>query len=183
MSQELKLAFAVSAGIHAWLAAGLPVTRPAAFDVERAPTSLEIYVIAPQRAPVAERTQADPPEPPDAVAALPPDPAPRTLIAPERRGALTEVLPAYLRNPAPVYPRLAQERGDQGTMVLDVEVLPSGRCGGLRVTTSSGHAILDDAAVRAVQRWRFSPATRWGSPVALWVEIPVTFRLIEEKGR
>lgn len=89
--------------------------------------------------------------------------------------------PAYARNPAPSYPELARAQGAQGTVVLRVEVLPSGRCGELHVSESSGHAMLDEAAAGAVQRWRFRPATRIGTPVSVWVSIPVTFRLVDEE--
>jgi len=36
---------------------------------------------------------------------------------------------------------------------------------------------LDDAGVRAVQSWRFSPAMKDGKPVAVAVSIEVAFRL------
>ncbi|MBI1991622.1 MAG: energy transducer TonB [Candidatus Omnitrophica bacterium] len=188
MTLELKLALAASVGVHAGLFVGLPATSPIAFDVERAPTSLAIYVVAPLNTPPT--MELAPPEPqlpvppPDTAAVIPeePDPAPQTVVVPEQRGALTEVLPAYLQNPAPVYPRLARERGYQGAVVLSVEVLPSGRCGQLRILESSGHAMLDSAAASAVQRWQFRPARRFGTPVALWVEIPITFRLVDNGG-
>jgi TonB family protein len=35
---------------------------------------------------------------------------------------------------------------------------------------------LEDAAVTAVQHWRFKPAIAEGLPVPLWVMIPVSFR-------
>lgn len=180
MTAELKWAISLSVGVHGALLTGLPAAGRVAFDVERAPTSLEIVVVAqpqhslPEPAPVLPKPSVAIPEEPD--------PAPKTLIAPEQRGVLTEVLPQYLRNPAPVYPRLARERGEEGTVVLDVEVLPSGRCGTLRVLESSGHALLDEAAARAVRQWQFKPAARWGRAIAVWVEIPVTFRLIDARG-
>jgi len=179
MTAELRWAISLSVGAHAALLTGLPVASRVAFDVERAPTSVELFVVAPPKRPPETMAEPSPPAPePSAVVSEEPDPAPHTVILPEQRGVLTEVLPQYLRNPAPVYPHLARERGEEGTVVLDVEVLPSGRCGALRVLQSSGHPLLDEAALRAVRRWRFKPATRWGQAVAVWVEIPITFRLI-----
>ena len=180
MTTQLKWAVSLSAGVHAALLTGLPAAGRVAFDVERAPTSLEIVVVAPPTRALPEPAPAAPE--PAVAASEEPEPEPQTLIAPERRGALTEVLPEYLRNPAPVYPHLARERGEEGTVVLDVEVLPSGRCGALRVLESSGHILLDEAAVRAIQGWRFKPAARRGGPVAVRVEILVTFRLIDATG-
>ena len=90
-----------------------------------------------------------------------PTPAEQTAIAPKLKGALTDVLPGYMKNPAPVYPRLARLRGYEGTVLLDVEVLPSGRVGRIAALTSSGHDVLDRAALSSVRNWRFQPARRW----------------------
>ncbi|MFW6162471.1 MAG: energy transducer TonB, partial [Planctomycetota bacterium] len=47
----------------------------------------------------------------------------------------------------------------------------------VRVARSSGHAVLDEAAVAAVRRWRFTPARAGGAAVTAEVEIPIRFRL------
>ena len=98
-------------------------------------------------------------------------------------GAITEVLPGYLRNPAPPYPLQSRSRGEEGTVVVRVEILPSGRCGTVATVRSSGYARLDQAAVQAVRRWVFKPAVRWSHPIELQVEIPITFRLTDHTGR
>ena len=95
-------------------------------------------------------------------------------------GASVAVLPGYLRNRSPIYPTEARAKGYQGTVVLKAEVLSSGRCGAISLTSSSGHLILDEAALAAVRTWRFQPATWWQRPVASIVEIPITFRLVEK---
>jgi protein TonB len=79
--------------------------------------------------------------------------------------------------PAPVYPRQARREGWEGRVTLFVSVGPDGRAHALSVRQSSGHAVLDDAAVEAVRRWRFSPARRAGIPVAGQVIVPILFRL------
>lgn len=188
MTSELKLALTLSVGLHVGVLVGLPfATSSVQFDVERAPTSLEVILAAPTRASVVVQPQPSlrpAEEPPDSslVTPRPPDPVTHTVIASERKGALTNLLPAYRRNPAPVYPRLARERGYQGTVLVEAEVLPSGHCGQLRVRRSSDYAILDEAALDAVRRWQFKPATRGMRPVTSWVEIPITFRLIDAPG-
>jgi protein TonB len=181
MSGELKLALSLSVGLHAGLLIGLPVAGRVEFDVERAPTSVEIVLLAPPAptAPVQEPALPAPVTDASAVQVPEPDPIPKTMVSAAQRGALTELLPSYLRNPAPTYPMLARERGYEGTVFLDVEVLPDGRCGQLRIAQSSGYAVLDDAAASAVRRWRFKPATRGQRPVAVWVELPMTFRLMD----
>jgi len=47
------------------------------------------------------------------------------------------------------------------------------------VRATSGREVLDDAAVKAVRRWRFSPARRAGDPIARRTELAVRFRLDE----
>ena len=61
--------------------------------------------------------------------------------------------------------------------MLQVEILPDGKAGVVSVHRTSGHAILDDAALRAVQRWRFSPAMDGNFPIKTVVHLPVKFDL------
>jgi protein TonB len=77
----------------------------------------------------------------------------------------------------PSYPSTAKRLGIQGTTLLRVHVLVDGRVGDIAVEQSAGHRDLDDAAVNAVRRWRFEPGRRGDDPVAMWVRLPVEFRL------
>jgi periplasmic protein TonB len=77
----------------------------------------------------------------------------------------------------PVYPVDQIRMQHEGTVVLSVQVLPNGRVGAVRIERSSGHARLDEAAVREARRWRLIPGTRDGTAVDMWKEIPITFRL------
>lgn len=184
MTGTLKTALGLSLGIHAGAFIGWPTTSLVEFDVERAPTSLEIRLVAPREPRSTPHAMSEPsvvepaPQSPGPVIQEP-DLVPETLVMPDVQGALREVLPSYLRNPAPRYPLLARQRGEEGTVVLKAEVLPSGRCGRLEVQSSSGSALLDASATHAVRQWQFQPARRGGAPVALWVEIPITFQLID----
>jgi protein TonB len=187
MTAQFRVALGTSVGLHALALVGWPGVAPVVFDVERAPTSVEIRLVRPAPQPRVTRAPEDPqppqpPEPePEPTAA--PEQAPQTILADDTRGARTDLLPSYLRNPSPVYPELARAQGDEGTVLLDVHVLPSGRCGEIRVLASSGHALLDEAAVRAVRGWVFKPATRWRQPIPFRVEIPITFRLVDGEAR
>ena len=80
-------------------------------------------------------------------------------------------------NPRPEYPRAAREAGWEGTVVLQVEVLPDGLAGTVRVHKTSGHPLLDEAACRAVQDWRFVPAMDGNFPVRTVVHLPIRFDL------
>ena len=61
--------------------------------------------------------------------------------------------------------------------MLRVHVLVDGRVGDVLVQETAGHPDLDQAAAEAVRRWRFDPARRGNDPVAMWVLLPVEFRL------
>ena len=81
------------------------------------------------------------------------------------------------QNVSPEYPRIAQQAGWEGTVMLHVEVLADGKTGMVSVERTSGHAVLDDAALNAVQRWRFSPAMDGNFPVKSVVRLPFKFDL------
>ena len=83
----------------------------------------------------------------------------------------------YLNNPRPAYPMVARRMGWQGRVILSVEVLAEGGCGGISVFRSSGHDVLDRAAMDTVKSWRFTPARHGGSPVTRWFKVPVVFSL------
>jgi protein TonB len=77
----------------------------------------------------------------------------------------------------PRYPDSARRRGVEGTVIIKAYVTEQGRVEQVQVERSAGHTDLDQAAVEAVERWRFKPARRGRQPVAMWVSIPVKFQL------
>ena len=85
----------------------------------------------------------------------------------------------HLGNVPPVYPYRARRKEIEGRVVLRVQVLPGGTARSVEVLSSSGHAILDRAALKAVRAWRFVPAKRGGVPVAGAIDVPITFRLAD----
>jgi len=88
-----------------------------------------------------------------------------------------EAFPLYKTNPIPKYPRLARRRGCQGTVVLSVFVNENGYVTNLWMFTSSGYRLLDNAAVKAVRNWAFEPGKKGNKKVAMWVKVPIRFRL------
>jgi protein TonB len=102
-----------------------------------------------------------------------------TESAPSTAAEATVVMatPRYRDNPLPVYPRLARKRGIQGTVILEVFVEADGRVGDLRVAESSRHTMLDRAAMKTVRRWLFEPGREGQRAAAMWVRVPVDFRL------
>lgn len=77
----------------------------------------------------------------------------------------------------PAYPERARRRGEQGRVLLRVDVTPDGVPSAVTVAQSSGYSSLDAAAREAVRQWRFVPATRGGRPVAAVALLPILFRL------
>ena len=91
-------------------------------------------------------------------------------------GANRKALPASGNEP-PQYPWTARAQGHQGRVVLSVWVSAEGQADELAVLQSSGYAVLDRAAMEAVQRWRFKPARRAGIDAGSLLYVPVVFRL------
>ena len=84
-----------------------------------------------------------------------------------------EPVPYY--RPAPEYPTWARDAGIEGRVVLHVLVGRDGRVA--RMTVIRNVEGLTDAAREAIARWLFHPALSGKNPVAVWVEIPIEFRL------
>lgn len=80
-------------------------------------------------------------------------------------------------NPPPEYPKLARERGQEGMVLILVRVDAAGRAQGASVARSSGHRLLDEAAMQAVRGWSFRPARRNSADVPGEALVPVEFRL------
>ena len=83
--------------------------------------------------------------------------------------------PRPVRTPAPDYPRAALRANQSGEVLLRIEVRADGRPGEITVLSSSRHRALDQAAIRAVRRWRFEPAMRDGVAVPGAVQQSIRF--------
>jgi len=147
-----------------------------------------------QPAPASEPVAANEPEPvltrlPEPVAA----PAPvrsqaatkpaapkvqRAAAAPAKAApALVEARPSARGNRPPYYPEMARRNGWQGLCMVRVSVTAEGRAASVSLARSSGFGILDQAALAAVRKWKFTPRMVRGTAVACTVEVPVNFSL------
>ncbi|MCZ6835248.1 MAG: TonB family protein [Planctomycetota bacterium] len=79
--------------------------------------------------------------------------------------------------PRPDYPSRSIRRGQEGVVLVKVQVLANGRVGEVKVHTSSGHRLLDKAALDAARKGRFQPARRDGVPYTSHVVVPFEFKL------
>ena len=96
-------------------------------------------------------------------------------------GAETLAQPNYLKNPAPRYPLKAKKDEQEGIVLLLAKVNSSGAAGQVSVKSSSGFPLLDEAALKAVERWKFKPAKIGSVAIESQVEIPIRFQL-DKKG-
>jgi protein TonB len=83
----------------------------------------------------------------------------------------------YGSNPKPKYPSIATSRGWEGTVRLLVRVSAEGLSEEVTVQRSSGYDVLDEAAIEAVEKWKFIPAKRGDTPVPSSVVVPINFVL------
>ncbi len=84
--------------------------------------------------------------------------------------------PRVTREIRPRYLREGMTSKTQGTVVLEVVVLPDGRVGEISVVKSLQRD-LDLEAVGAARRWQFTPARRGDTPIAVIAAIEMTFIL------
>ena len=91
--------------------------------------------------------------------------------------AFSNAYPLYRENPSPGYPEMARQQGYEGVVLVQAEILADGRVGRAVISKSSGYAILDQTAIKAVMAWKFEPAKKSGIPYKTWAELPIKFVL------
>ena len=124
--------------------------------------------------------------------ALPPDPSDykfpepkvETKIQPSQPSqpsslsqARVDAPPRPRRAIRPEYPKGARLRGEQGNVILEIEIGADGACVAAKVAVSCGFAELDAAAVKAALAARFVPAKAGNSPVSSVARLTLSFRL------
>ncbi len=140
------------------------------------PQPRQIVAAAPVVAPT-EFVAPPPPPPrpaPAPVSETPPMPLPAGPVA-----LSTELAVACPQRSAPAYPASSRRRGEEGVVVLQVELTETGTVANARIRSSSGFTGLDAAALGAVKTWRCTPATRNGQPMRATALQPFNFVLQE----
>lgn len=101
------------------------------------------------------------------------------LVKPESKGPVrlpsTIVSGLLIRKTVPVYPPIAKAAHVEGTVVLQATISAAGTIENLRVT--AGPAMLRQAALDAVQSWRYRPYELNGEPVEVETTVNVIFSL------
>lgn len=195
---EFALAGIAAVGVHlvtAWMLMHLPpgelITPPKPAPVEVAfvtppppppppkiepPKVVQKVVKAPQIPVVQKIVQQDAVATDNVVAVQEgPPPAPAHVV--EEKITAPRADAGYLNNPPPEYPPVALRQGWHGTVQLRVLVQPDGHPGTITLEKSSGKKVLDDAALAAVQKWKFVPAKRGDTPIEGWVSFPIEFNI------
>lgn len=119
-----------------------------------------------QNAPLVEQTPTPPPTFTDTGDVSPPQPVVMEPRIDPRHG-LSE----------PAYPSSEIRLEHEGTVLLSVYILANGRVGDVKLDKSSGYPKLDESALREARVWRFQPGSRDGTPVAMWKQLPISFRI------
>jgi protein TonB len=126
----------------------------------------------------------------DRAAPAPSVPAPAAAPAPSASrgpagpipsgGDVTEAEPRYRSNPPPDYPLASKRRHEEGEVLLAVTIRADGSVAAVEIKRSSGHPLLDQAALYTVRRvWTFDPARVGGAPVSSTRDVRVRFTLSE----
>jgi len=88
-----------------------------------------------------------------------------------------EIKPQLVNIPRPQYPDSARNEGAQGIVKIKALVDVDGSIMAVFIVQSSGHEMLDQAALEAVKKAEFAPARSNDKPVRVWVTVPINFKL------
>lgn len=154
-----------------------PPAPPKAEPVKK-PKSRQIVAETPvvsENEPVALSFQPEPAPEPVAMAEPSPAPAPQMPAGPVTLSSELSVACPQLN--APAYPALSRRLGEEGKLVLRVELDEKGHVAQAQIVDSSGFKRLDEAAMAAVKTWRCTPPVRNGQPVRAVALQPFNFVL------
>lgn len=117
---------------------------------------------------------ADPASPGEGIGRPGPLVAPE-VIPPPWEYVPHDEIPLVVTRVTPAYPEMARAAGLEGTVRVRAFVGTDGRI--RRAEIEGAPSLFDDEALRAVRQWTFAPALSHRQPVAVWVRVPVVFRL------
>ncbi len=84
--------------------------------------------------------------------------------------------PIEISRVKPQYPEAARKARMQGVVILEAIITKDGSVSDVRILRGI-NPLLDNAAMRAVQQWKYKPATFNGRPVPVYLTVTVTFTL------
>lgn len=104
----------------------------------------------------------------------PPPPKPILRHGPYRVGGKVQA-PRLIRQVQPIYPTIAKEARISGEVEIDSVIDEHGDVTQMKVV--SGNPLLVPAALKAVEQWKYQPTLLNGWPIAVDMEVTVTFKL------
>lgn len=87
-----------------------------------------------------------------------------------------QVAPAIVKRVEPLYPELARKAGMQGKVWVKVLIDKEGKV--KKAVIMQGPEIFHEEAIAAVMQWVFKPAIQQDRPIAVWMAIPISFKLL-----
>ena len=97
-------------------------------------------------------------------------------IGPVRQGPPDRDFMAVSRV-APQYPFRAQRRGIEGWVKVSLLITEQGTVQDVVVVAAEPQGVFDQAAIQAVNKWKFKPRIQDGKPVSVRAEQTVNFKL------
>lgn len=85
--------------------------------------------------------------------------------------------PVPIKKEQPEFPDEARQMDISGRVVLKFLVEADGKVARISVISARPAGVFNRSAMEAIGKWRFKPGLYRGKPVAVWVELPVSFRL------
>jgi protein TonB len=85
--------------------------------------------------------------------------------------------PVLVRNVNPRYPTTAVRANQEGWVEVTFTITPEGNVDDVKVVDAEPRHVFDRAAVEAVSRWKYQPATQNGAPIAAQDKRRIVFKL------
>jgi len=176
-----SLGFAVLSHVLAFLVGSLSLATQAEYGMSGATTPTQAQELPPLELEVVDLLDSEEARPvrkktPEPTPIPTPEAAQSPAAAPVTTSGAYEI-PAYYRNPKPDYPAEAKKLGQEGVVLLRVEVDGKGSVASVTLRQSSGFPMLDEAAQKVVSTWLFKPGRLAGIAVSTSVDVPVRFKL------
>jgi TonB family protein len=98
-----------------------------------------------------------------------------------KQNFMTNLVPANqltpLKTVQPVYPAKARDHGQEGWVDVEFTVSETGKVQDVAIRAASSPGVFDDAALKAVNQWRYRPLLRDAKPVPVRTQIRLRFTL------
>ncbi|ASQ90987.1 energy transducer TonB [Prosthecochloris sp. GSB1] len=90
-----------------------------------------------------------------------------------------ETMPAVLKQKKPRYPEIARQAGIEGKVFVSVLIGETGKALRVKIMkrVPADQTVFDDVAIESVMASTYSPGIQNGSPVKVWLTVPIRFEL------